>query len=101
MIEDPRCSNLAVAGVLQLRKEDKRQPYYNYIWQFIRKEDIYMSETNKKPSMLSDLLLTCLATGALGGAISAFDIIPYLFYPYLLLVSCLAAIYLVKGKKAK
>ena len=29
-----------------------------------------MSETNKKPSMLSDLLLTCLATGALGGAIS-------------------------------
>ena len=41
------------------------------------------------------------AVTALGGAISAFEIIPYLFYPYLLLVSCLAAIYLVKGKKAK
>ena len=49
----------------------------------------------------AQMLYAVGAVTALGGAISAFDIIPYLFYPYLLLVSCLAAIYLVKGKKAK
>ena len=49
----------------------------------------------------AQMLYAVGAVSALGGAISAFDIIPYLFYPYLLLVSCLAAIYLVKSKKAK
>ena len=34
----------------------------------------------------------------MGVALSAFDIMSHLFYPYLLLVSCLAAIYLFPQK---
>ena len=44
-------------------------------------------------------MLVAVATVAdMGLAISAFDIMQYLFYPYLLLVSCLVAIFLVPQK---
>lgn len=47
----------------------------------------------------AQMLVAISATAEMGHTISAFDIIRYLFYPYLLLVSSLAAIFLVKEKK--
>ena len=47
----------------------------------------------------AQMLVAISATAEMGIAISAFDIMGYLFYPYLLLVSSLVAIFLVKGKK--
>ncbi len=44
----------------------------------------------------AQMLVAISATAEMGYALSAFDIMGYLFYPYLLLVSSLAAIYLVK-----
>ena len=45
-------------------------------------------------------LLVAISTAAeMGCQLTAFQIMRYLFYPYLLLVSCLAAIFLVKEKK--
>ncbi len=45
-------------------------------------------------------MLVAISTCAeMGVTLSAFDIMPNLFYPYLLLVSSLAAIYLGEGKK--
>ena len=47
----------------------------------------------------AQLLVAVAAVTDMGITISAFDIMQYLFYPYLLFVSCLAAIFLVKEKK--
>ena len=45
-------------------------------------------------------MLVAISTAAsMGFAISAFEIMQYLFYPYLLLVTSLIAIFLVKEKK--
>lgn len=48
----------------------------------------------------AQMLVAISATAEMGIALSAFQIMRYLFYPYLLLVSSLVAIFLVKGKKA-
>ena len=45
------------------------------------------------------MLVAISAASEMGYAISAFDIMPNLFYPYLLLVSSLMFIYLVPQKK--
>jgi len=47
----------------------------------------------------AQLLVAISAVTEMGHSITAFQIMQYLFYPYLLFVSCLAAIYLVKEKK--
>ena len=47
----------------------------------------------------AQLLVAVAAVTDMGITISAFDIMQYLFYPYLLFVSCVAAIFLFKEKK--
>lgn len=47
----------------------------------------------------AQMLVAISTTAEMGVALSAFQIMGYLFYPYLLLVSSLIAIFLVKGKK--
>ncbi len=47
----------------------------------------------------AQMLVAISACAEMGVALSAFNIMPYLFYPYLLLVSSLIAIFLVKEKK--
>lgn len=47
----------------------------------------------------AQMLLAVSAVTTLGHSISAFDIIPYLFYPYLLAISSLIFIFLAKDKK--
>ena len=47
----------------------------------------------------AQMLVAISAASEMGYAISAFDIMPNLFYPYLLLVSSLVAIYLIPEKK--
>ncbi len=47
----------------------------------------------------AQMLVAISAAAEMGLQISAFQIMQYLFYPYLLLVSSLVAIYFVKGKK--
>ena len=47
----------------------------------------------------AQMLVAISAASEMGHAISAFDIMPNLFYPYLLLVSSLVFIYLVPQKK--
>ena len=47
----------------------------------------------------AQMLVAISAAAELGAALSAFQIMRYLFYPYLLLVSSLIAIFLVKEKK--
>ena len=47
----------------------------------------------------AQMLVAITATAEMGIQISAFDIMQYLFYPYLLLVSSLIAIFLAKEKK--
>ena len=47
------------------------------------------------------MLVAITAASELGYGLSAFDIMPKLFYPYLLLVSSLVFIYLVPQKKRK
>ena len=47
----------------------------------------------------AQLLVAVAAVTDMGLTISAFDIMKYLFYPYLLFVSCVGAIFLVKEKK--
>ena len=49
----------------------------------------------------AQMLVAISAVTALGHSISAFDIIPYLFYPYLLLVSSLVFIFVMPEKKKK
>ncbi len=48
----------------------------------------------------AQMLVAISGAAEMGFQVSAFQIMQYLFYPYLLLVSSLAAIYLVKEKKA-
>jgi Na+/H+ antiporter NhaC len=48
----------------------------------------------------AQMLVAISACAEMGVTLSAFNIMQYLFYPYLLLVSSLVAIFLVKGKKA-
>ena len=47
----------------------------------------------------AQMLVAISAAAEMGAVMSAFDIMRYLFYPYLLFVSCIVAIYLVKEKK--
>ncbi len=47
----------------------------------------------------AQMLVAISATAEMGVSLSAFQIMGYLFYPYLLLVSSLVAIFLVKEKK--
>ena len=47
----------------------------------------------------AQMLVAISAAAGMGCALSAFEIMQYLFYPYLLLASSLAAIFLVKEKK--
>ena len=47
----------------------------------------------------AQMLVAISAAAEMGFTLSAFSIMRYLFYPYLLLVSSLVAIFLVKGKK--
>ena len=47
----------------------------------------------------AQLLVAVAAVTDMGITISAFDIMQYLFYPYLLFVSCMVAIFLFKEKK--
>ena len=49
----------------------------------------------------AQMLVAITAVKELGGSISAFEIIPILFYPYLLLVSSLVFIFLIPDKKDK
>ena len=49
----------------------------------------------------AQMLVAITAVKELGGSISAFEIIPLLFYPYLLLISSLVFIFLVPDKKDK
>ncbi len=46
----------------------------------------------------AQMLVAISTVAGMGMTLSAFDIMPYLFYPYLLLLSSLAAIFLVKEK---
>ena len=47
----------------------------------------------------AQMLVAISAAAEMGVQISAFQIMQYLFYPYLLLVSCVASIFLMKKKK--
>jgi Na+/H+ antiporter NhaC len=47
----------------------------------------------------AQMLVALSAANGLGYAISAFDIIPYLFYPFILCLSSLIFIFFVKEKK--
>jgi len=47
----------------------------------------------------AQMLVAISACAEMGVTLSAFNIMQYLFYPYLLLVSSLIAIFLIKGKK--
>ena len=47
----------------------------------------------------AQMLVAISAAAELGVTLSAFNIMQYLFYPYLLLVSSLIAIFLIKEKK--
>ena len=49
----------------------------------------------------AQMLVAISAVVEVGFTITAFDIIPYLFYPFLLLVSSLIFIYIIPEKKAK
>ena len=46
----------------------------------------------------AQMLVAISAVNALGGSISAFHILPYLYYPYLLLVSSLVWIFIIPSK---
>ena len=47
----------------------------------------------------AQMLVAISAAAEMGAIMSAFDIMRYLFYPYLLLISSLVAIFLIKDKK--
>ena len=47
----------------------------------------------------AQLLVAVAAVTDMGITISAFDIMQYLFYPYLLFISCIVAIFLIREKK--
>ena len=47
----------------------------------------------------AQMLVAITAASEMGVAVSAFEIMPFLFYPYLLLISSLVVIFLGKEKK--
>ena len=47
----------------------------------------------------AQMLVAISACAEMGLTITAFQIMPYLFYPYLLLISSLIAIFLIKEKQ--
>ena len=47
----------------------------------------------------AQMLVAISAAHELGYEVSAFDIIPNLFYPYMLLISCLVFIFIIPEKK--
>lgn len=49
----------------------------------------------------AQMLVAISAVAELGGRISAFQIIPFLFYPFLLLISSLVFIYIIPEKKSR
>ena len=49
----------------------------------------------------AQMLVALSAANEMGHSVSAFDVIPKLFYPFLLLISSLVFIYLIPEKKAK
>jgi len=49
----------------------------------------------------AQMLVALSAVNELGGTISAFQVIPFLFYPFLLLVSSLVFIFIIPDKKAE
>ena len=49
----------------------------------------------------AQMLVAISAVSELGGSVSAFDIIPKLFYPYLLLISSLIFMFVIPDRKAK
>ncbi len=49
----------------------------------------------------AQMLVAISATAEMGVALSAFDIMHYLFYPYLLFVSCMISIFLIPSMKKK
>ncbi|MCQ2576833.1 MAG: Na+/H+ antiporter NhaC family protein [Treponema sp.] len=49
----------------------------------------------------AQMLVAISAAGSLGVDVSAFEIMPFLLYPYLLLISCLAFIFIIPEKKDK
>ena len=48
----------------------------------------------------AQMLVALFAVTELGYMVSAFEILPYLIYPYMLLLSCLVHIFFIKKKKA-
>ena len=51
--------------------------------------------------MSAQMLVAISAAAELGYAVSAFQIIPFLFYPFLLLASSLVFIFLVPDKRGR
>ena len=49
----------------------------------------------------AQMLVAISAVATMGGSISAFQIIPFLFYPFLLLISSLVFIFLVPSKDVR
>lgn len=49
----------------------------------------------------AQMLVAITATAEMGVALSAFDIMGYLFYPYFLLVCCLVSIFMIRDKRKK
>ena len=49
----------------------------------------------------AQMLVALSAANEMGHSVSAFDVMPYLFYPFLLLVSSLVFIYLIPERKGK
>ena len=48
----------------------------------------------------AQMLVAISAVHELGGTVSAFQILPYLYYPYFLLLSSLVWIFVLPGKKS-
>ena len=49
----------------------------------------------------AQMLVALSAASSLGFEVSAFDVMPYLYYPYMLLISSLVFIFFIKDKSAK
>ena len=50
---------------------------------------------------VAQMLVALSAASSLGFEVSAFDVMPYLYYPYMLLISSLVFIFFIKDKSAK
>ena len=49
----------------------------------------------------AQILVAISAAATLGAEVSAFEIIPYLFYPYMLLISSIVSIFVLSGRKQR